>query len=140
MRRIIDLICHLPDSATKITLAQGAKADMSIWLEFISRFNGKCLFLFNDWVTSDSIKLYSDASGKAYASVMGSAWFNGVFQEEMLNLHISVKDLYPILVAVKIFGQKMANHKVLFRCDNEAVVHVINSKTAKNPDLMHLLR
>jgi hypothetical protein len=51
-----------------------------------------------------------------------------------------VKELFPIVIAVEIWGQVMANKKVCFFSDNMAVVQVINKQTGKDRNLMKLLR
>lgn len=37
-------------------------------------------------------------------------------------------------------GAQWPRQHILFRCDNEAEVHILNSRTSKVPALMHLLR
>ena len=38
-----------------------------------------------------------------------------------------------------VWGPQWSFHRVLFQCDNEAVVAVINSGTSHDDDVMHLL-
>ena len=58
--------------------------------------------------------------------------------------HCSCKTLfiefYPIVVAVQMFGIKLANKHINFHCDNKAVVQVINKQSCKDPKLMKLTR
>jgi hypothetical protein len=42
-------------------------------------------------------------------------------------------------VALHIFGDKIRNEKVLFHCDNAAVVEIINKQTCKCPRVMDLV-
>ena len=49
-------------------------------------------------------------------------------------------ELFPIVVAVEMWGDKMANHKVLLLSDNEATVHVINNMTSRDKIMMRLFR
>jgi hypothetical protein len=46
-----------------------------------------------------------------------------------------VKELFPIVIAVEIWGQVMANKKVCFFSDNMAVVQVINKQTGKDRNI-----
>ena len=39
-----------------------------------------------------------------------------------------------------MWGAQWPRQHILFRCDNEAEVHILNSRTSKVPALMHLLR
>jgi len=62
------------------------------------------VFLFHDWISSESLKLYSDATGVhgGYAVVFGNKWFSGEWPPEMKELHITVKELFPIVLAIEI--------------------------------------
>ena len=43
-------------------------------------------------------------------------------------------------MALAIWGKRWSGHTVLIRTDNMAVVHILNSGSARNEDMMHLLR
>ena len=62
------------------------------------------------------------------------------YHKQWKKLHITVSELYPILVAVAVFANKLANKHVRMHSDNMAVVSVINVQTSKCPRVMHLLR
>jgi len=53
---------------------------------------------------------------------------------------IAVKEMIPITVAACRWGQQWRGCLVQCNCDNEAVVSVINSGTAKDKHLAHILR
>jgi 3-phenylpropionate/cinnamic acid dioxygenase small subunit len=40
-----------------------SRADLRAWHEFIDNFNGKLCFIFDAWISSDTLRLYSDAAG-----------------------------------------------------------------------------
>ena len=75
-----------------------------------------------------------------YAAVFGTKWFSGEWPLEMKDLHITVKELFPIVLAVEIWGQNLSNHKVLFMTDNQAVAEIINKTSSKEKNLMKLVR
>ena len=54
--------------------------------------------------------------------------------------NIANLEFYPIVVAVQMFGIKLANKHINFHCDNKAVVQVINKQSCKDPKLMKLTR
>ena len=58
----------------------------------------------------------------------------------MKNAHISVKELVPIAVAAAIWGPEWSTRNIEVKCDNAAVVAVLNSGSSRDPELMHLLR
>jgi hypothetical protein len=142
LRRLFDLTVGHTCPRFRITLNSEARADLRAWYEFISHFNGKSCFLYRDWVSSDIIKLYSDAAGVhgGYAAVFGSKWFAGEWPPEIKDLHITVKELFPIVLAVELWGCTLSNHKILFFTDNQAVTDIINKTSSKDKVLMKLVR
>lgn len=55
-------------------------------------------------------------------------------------MHISVRELYPIVLALELWADQLANKRILFHFDNISVVYCINKQTYKNPDSMRLIR
>ena len=53
---------------------------------------------------------------------------------------IAVKELLPIIFAAALWGKEWRGWCVLCRCDNQAVVAVINTRSSHDKDIMHLLR
>ena len=53
---------------------------------------------------------------------------------------ITFLDLFPVVVAVSIWGSHLANKRILFRIDNQAVVTIINKKSSKSSRVMFLGR
>ena len=54
--------------------------------------------------------------------------------------HITVKELVPIVISVAIWGHSWREETVLVQCDNMAVVNIVNQKSSKNKESMHLAR
>ena len=140
MHRLIDLTIGLKKPHHKRYLNQEAKADLDVWSIFISHFNGSALFLQEKWQTSETLHLFTDASGLGFGGIFGNKWFAEAWTDDRENFHISVKELFPITVAVELWGVDVANRKICFFSDNMAVVQVINKQTARDKDLMRLLR
>ena len=103
-------------------------------------FNGTMSFLPVDWISSDVLHLTTDASSFAFGAVFGTEWLQGSFPASWSASHISVKELLPILLAVRCWGSLFVNQRILFLSDNTAVVEVINKQTAKDNSLMDLVR
>jgi hypothetical protein len=55
-------------------------------------------------------------------------------------MHITIKELIPIVLAAAIWGREWSGLSVQARCDNAAVVADMNQDCSKNADVMHLLR
>lgn len=76
LRRMIDLTKNITNPSHYIRLGKEARADLSAWKLFIDSFNGKSVFLSDNWMSSDYLKLFTDASGNVgYAAVYGSQFF-----------------------------------------------------------------
>ena len=140
LRRLFDLTSGVVSPHHHIRLAKGARRDLQIWIQFLTGFNGRCLMLPAQWQPAAELSLFSDASGAGAAAMLGSAWFQLRFPDRWLPFHISVKEFLPIVLALQVWGPTLANKRLLFHCDNSAVVHVINSQTSKDPSLAALLR
>ena len=111
-----------------------------MWLNFLQHFNGTTFALSDKWVSSNTLQLCSDASGFAFAAVFGDMWIRGRFVNHWLDYHIAVKELLPIVLALYQWGNRFQNSRVLFLCDNDSVVHIINKHTSKDSKLMNLIR
>ena len=104
LRRIIDLTKGLSKPHHRRRLNKEARADIEAWEIFIRHFNGISVFLDDDWQTSETITLYTDASGLGFGGIFGMKWFSESWEQSWDNVHISVKELLPIVVAVHLWG------------------------------------
>ena len=76
-----------------------------------------------------------DASGViGYGAFMAKEWFNGRWSPLQLPLSIAYNELFPV-----VWGPCWSHRRILFHIHNEAVVHILNSQTSKDPNIMHLL-
>jgi hypothetical protein len=57
-----------------------------------------------------------------------------------LTLNIAAKELLPIVIGTGIWGSAWHGKCIKIRSDNQAVVQVLSSRSAKDPHLSHLLR
>ena len=53
---------------------------------------------------------------------------------------INFRELLAITIALSTWAQHLPRCKILFRCDNEAVVQILNTGVSRNPQMMHLIR
>jgi hypothetical protein len=141
LRRLISLTYAVTNPRHHITLNSGARADMKAWLSFLVQFNGTTLFPEPSFSSSDTLQLYSDASGAlGFAAVFGTRWFCDEWPAEFAPLHITVKELFPIVLMTEIWGPLFANRRILFHTDNMAVMHIINKQTSRHAETMILVR
>ena len=60
--------------------------------------------------------------------------------EDWKKLNITFLELFPITVALHVWGCQMENQCVSFFTDNAALVDILNKQTSKHPLVMILVR
>ncbi len=104
-------------------------------------FNGKKFLVDNRWVADTALHLHTDASGAiGYGAVFGTNWFHGLWPDVFAPFHITFKELFPITIALEIWGNALQNRCLIIHTDNIAVVQIVNKQTSKEPNVMHLVR
>ena len=85
--------------------------------------------------------MVSDASGfRGCGAFCLPHWFNLQWSANMQTFPIAVKELFPVVIAVAIYGNQWSGKLVLFRVDNMAVVEVLKAAYSREPHLTHLIR
>lgn len=140
LRRLINLSLGHQNPRHFVRINNEARKDISVWLEFLQNYNGATLCLSNPWLSSNSIQLYSDASGAGFAAVYGQKWIQGRFPMHWMPMSIAVKELLPIVLTIELWGTSLANKLIVFMCDNYSVVHAVNKQTCRDCQLMTLIR
>ena len=139
-RRISNLTIGVTKPHHHIRLTKEFRADVKVWLSFIDVFNGRSMFLEDEWEVASKLNFTTDASGFACAGFSGNAWFYCEFPESWKAHSIAVKELCPIVIGIALWGNKMKNRKVVLHSDNMSVVDVLNKQSARDPLLMNLVR
>lgn len=65
---------------------------------------------------------------------------SGLRANALPKMHTTYKELFPITVAIQIWGTYLTNHKILSFTDNAAVVDIINQTSSKEKSVMVLVR
>ena len=137
LRRLIDLTKGVSSKHFHIWLTIESRRDIDAWLVFLQNFHGVSMLLYDVWLSSDKVRLYTDSATSAgYAAAYGQIWYNCSWQ----GYHITVLELYPIVAGVCVWGHLLANHCVLLMCDNMSVVEIINKLSSKDQHVMSLMR
>ena len=142
VRRLFDLSATVRKASHHVYLNLGARSDLAWWREFLAEWNGvSMLSALGD--LQPSITLTSDASGSwGCGAYWGSYWFQLAWSDTAccVGTNIATKELIPIVIAAAMWGQHWTGQVVCCRCDNSAVVSVLNHRTSRDSELMHLLR
>ena len=143
LRRLIDLTVGVTDRHEKIRIGTGAKRDIDMWIAFLTDFNGRAMFLDASWVTNSTFELYTDAARTiGFGCYFQGHWTQGHWpiEGEIQCRSIAWLELFPLVVALELWGNLMQNKRVVFWSDNQAVVAIINKQTAKGYHIMALVR
>lgn len=141
LRRLISSIMNVKEPYHYIKISAEIKSDLAMWKTFVGNFNGKSMFIHDLFLSSSVLSLYTDAAASlGYGAVFSSYWFYGEFPPQCRNLNITLLELYPIVLAVNVWGHLWENHCVRFYTDNQALVHIINRKTSRDKHIMKLVR
>ena len=146
-RRLIDATMGVDKSYYHIRLTKDMKEDLLVWLQFLSAYNGVTLMPPRLWTSAEQLELYTDSAGGndlGFGIYFGGKWAHGRWPTSWAACEIlkdmTFLELFPVLVAVTIWGHLLANTKILFHIDNQATVCVINKKSSKNKNVMKLIR
>ncbi len=113
------------------------RSDLQWWDEFLPRWNG--IGFFKPCFHTKT--LVSDTLGSWGCGVYClHHWLQMAWPPSWANKHIAGKELASLLLAAALWGHDWSGQRVLCKCDNSAVIAVINSGSAKDPLLMQLLR
>ena len=138
VRQMISLVHTVEQPHHHIRLNKDFISDLTWWKIFAKHWNGSALIPGSH---DKEIVLTSDASGSwGCGAWCGTEWFKLQWDDQSQHLQIAIKELVPIMIALFLWGQKWKGHKVLARCDNEAVVVVLNKRYSKDPHLAHMIR
>ena len=90
---------------------------------------------------ANTLELYTDSAGsKGYGAVFGNHWFCGAWPPSWQSLNIATLELFPIVIALHIWGPTISHKCVLLFTDNVALVDIINKQTSKDEGILILLR
>ncbi|MBF2755157.1 MAG: hypothetical protein ISN29_07865 [Gammaproteobacteria bacterium AqS3] len=139
VRRLIDAMSRLRKANHVTRLEEGCRADILWWCSYIESWNG--VSIFPNPIVGPSI--FSDASGSWGAGAFISldhAWFQLKWPKLWSSNNIAAKELVPIVMAIALWGHRCAHSRISLYSDNLAVVQCLESGSAKDRILSHLLR
>ncbi len=114
-------------------------------LLFFQAFNGISIFQDQFWTSNADFSLYTDSAGAVgFGIYFQDKWAYSAWpldwSQRGITSDITVLEWFPILVAVTLWGSELQNKKLLFHCDNQAVVHIINTQSSKSKSVMVVVR
>ena len=137
LRRMIDLSTVAKKPHHQIRLNKSFQSDLLWWDTFLEDWKGVSA-LGSLCRGPPAATLTSDASGGwgCGAFTATGAWFQLQWPDSWASVHITVKELAPVVLACAVWGPHWRGRTV----DNAAVVAIIRSGTSRHPLVMHLMR
>lgn len=123
------------------------KKDLLVWLKFLNSYNGVSVMLDQFWTSNETLNLFCDSAGGSDKGF--GIYFNGKycqacwpphFEKRGILKDITFLELFPVVVALEIWGNMLQNKKLVFNIDNLAVVNILNRKSSKSCHVMVLVR
>jgi hypothetical protein len=140
LRRMHDATIGVKKPHHFVRITHGIRHDLTLWHAFLSNYNGVTIISRPPVSDSVSLHLYSDASKQAFGATFASRWIRVAWPERWQSLSITVLELYPILTLVATFASDLSHTHVVFHCDNQAVVAILNKQSSKCKSVMSILR
>ena len=140
LRRLLNLTGGVTRLHHYVTLNSDARADLYTWQICLQSFKGKSVFLEQKSLSSQTIKLCTDASSElGFAVVFWKNWVAGSGHKHFTSDDITLLELYPLVLAAELFGKCLAKHCILFMTDNFGVVDIISKTTSIHRPIMKLV-
>ena len=140
-RRLYNLSKGVTRPYHHIHITREVKEDLFVWKKFLLSYNRQTFFLDYLWSNNNVLQLYTDASTSVgFGGIFQNRWFAGSWDSVGEKLHINILELYPITVAINMWGHLIKNRCINLISDNLSVVYILNSFTSKDNHLMTLLR
>ena len=140
LRRMITLSTVAREPHHHIRLNGGFRSDLEWWATFLPHWNGVGLLGHNTH-SLPGLVITSDASGNwgCGAFTDAGAWFQLPWSKAWEDVHITIKELVPVVIGCAVWGRAMSGRTVKCRTDNAAVVSIVNTGKSKDELAMHLV-
>ena len=145
-------VSHLIKLSTKVeklhyylSLSEECRDDLRMWYSFLTGWN-RVSFFYDDEITiASDMELFTDAASNfGFGGYFQGKWFSNSWPSELpesldSTMSMAFRELYPIVVAAYLWGHLWCRKRILFHCDNEAVVNIVNKGRSKVQDIMKLM-
>ena len=146
-RRLISATCGLTKPYHHLRITRPIHLDLRMWLTFFQDHNGVSAFHDRFWVSNEDVCLFTDSAagpGLGFGIYFQGKWSYGKWPDSWRTAgytdDITVLELFPILVALHLWGGDLRNKKIKFVSDNLPVTQIIYTLTSRSEKVMCLVR
>ncbi len=147
-RAFVSYMISLSSSVSKlhhyIKISAECRSDMNMWSKFLQDWNGVSMFMDDELTLADDMQFFTDATPRAYAGYYCGKWFQECFPDSFISsdavASMALYELYPIVMAAVLWGDKWAKRRIVVNCDNAATVDIINKGRSKIPFIQKFVR
>ena len=138
--RLIEAMAKCLEEGT-LPIENETKLDLIWWKNYLPRFNGVSILWLQDQLQIDFF-LAMDASLIGGVAVQGKDFFHFKYSQEILfeTTNIAQRELFTILIAVKIWKQQLAGKVVRLSMDSQVAMYAINKGRSKDKFTLKCLR
>ena len=126
------------------------KLDCEIWKTFWLHYENialcQAMVDLNHFLTSMQLSFFSDASANPElraGGVFNKKWWFMKWEPGFVNIckpPIEYLELFGVVASVLTFGHLIRNMRIVIFCNNQSVMHMVNSMTSSCKNCMFLLR
>ena len=144
--RLLDLSKSVEKLNDMVTLDEGCRSELQFWSLLCKKWNGISFFYNEQLETSMAMELYTDAAPSVgFGGYFNNQWFADAWPKELLSLpanasSIALMEMYPIVVSCLLWGKDWSRKRIIFFCDNEATVNIINKGRSSVPFINRFVR
>ena len=117
------------------------RSDICWWHAFMAHWNGLSFIRLLSTEAPPDIFIQTDASGSwGCGAYFKGQWLQLEWPPEWSSATIMAKELVPIILSCGVWGPDLSRKSVCFQCDNSGVVAALSKGSAKEGNVMQLLR
>jgi hypothetical protein len=136
LRSLHDVLATRANWDARVRLSRQALRDLLWW-----RSVGGAQVSRAIWRAPNERTLHCDASRLAWGGVLDNTVpASGMWTGRTRGRHINYLELLAVDRTLSVFESELRGQHVLLWEDNTTVMHVLNNRTTRSPELMHLLR
>lgn len=147
-RSFVSYLIHLSTTVKElhefVCLDKHCREDLYMWHHFLKEWNGVSLFYDSVASLSSDMELYTDASLIGFGAIFKSQWFCSDWPENIPSvkegdLSMAFRELYPIVAAAILWGKQWSTKRIIFVCDNQSAVYILQKGRSKCLAIMKLM-